>query len=1069
MKKTSIRILLCMLLAMLPGQTTFATLSGTYTIDPGGTASSTVYLSLTSAISDITGGTRADGGTPNGAGVSGPVIFELASGYTSSGETFPLTLGAVSGASSNNTITIRPASAVSSMLNVSASNGTAIFYINGGQYWTVDGRPGGSGSSKLLTISNTNTGGSTVRFINEGSNNTLRYCRILGNNGSTSSGVIDFATSTATNGNRSNLIDYCNVADTSSKPTISIYSSGTSGKGNDSNIISNSEIYNSAQYKVQLTSIGGTGWTISNNSFYNNYSSGTSNQYFIYIFGTGGHTINYNYMGGQQAACGGSACALGNADGEYHIINLESSTTTSTVHGNTIQNFVVTSGNSCNFYCVYLSGVNANIDSNVMGHATTTNSIVGGNTRRTKGVFAQSQGSSNSISVTNNIIANISGSFPVGIYVSGGSATITDNQIYNLYQKNTSNSGTFAHAYGVYLAIANSTSVLNNKIYNIANAATSSGTNIFGIFTDNGSSAHISIINNVISLTNGSSTASHNVIGIWELGSSTRTINYNSIFIGGTGAGATQACYAHVGSSTPAVRNNIFYNERTGNSYAIYATSSGWSSSSSDYNLFVVSNLSSMGFYGSTKTLAQWQSSPGCDANSTVVSSSTLSASALFTDSANGDLTILSAARSYVIGKGTTVSVTTDYDGTTRNSPPSLGAYEYSFNTWNGSTWSLGAPDSTTDVAIGSSTAPATFSCNNININSGFTLNTGTSDNVTIYGNLTNNGNGATGTGTITFTKNGTAIISGDTFDHQGTVVVESGCTLTTNSLLRLLSDTTATGTIGESAGTISGNVFAQRANKAKKCYRLYAHPFTSAIALSQVVEEIDITGTGGATNGFTTTYTNASSAYWFDPTAADTSTSSVNSGWTAFTSANTASWDQYEVMLMYVRGTKGEGLTAGAYNPSASMFEVYGGVNQGTQVVTLTKGTNTSFGVCGNPFPCGVQMQNVSVGSNIGANYYVWDASSGVDGAWVTNAFSNSYILQPFAGFFTTLTATDNITFEEQDKASGGSTVFKGTAQSNWVELLISDSTTKWDRLLINFDDNGMDVHDNKDAKKLY
>ena len=46
---------------------------------------------------------------------------------------------------------------------------------------------------------------------------------------------------------------------------------------------------------------------------------------------------------------------------------------------------------------------------------------------------------------------------------------------------------------------------------------------------------------------------------------------------------------------------------------------------------------------------------------------------------------------------------------------------------------------------------------------------------------------------------------------------------------------------------------------------------------------------------------------------------------------------------------------------------------------------------------------------------------------------------------------------------------MFKGTAPANWVELLISDSSIKWDRLLINLDDNAMDVEDNGDGKKLY
>src|SRR5688572_28735877 len=72
-----------------------AALTGTYTINPGGSATATNYLSLTSAISDMVSGTLGDGGTPNGSGVTGPVILELGASYTDAGETFPLTLGTV--------------------------------------------------------------------------------------------------------------------------------------------------------------------------------------------------------------------------------------------------------------------------------------------------------------------------------------------------------------------------------------------------------------------------------------------------------------------------------------------------------------------------------------------------------------------------------------------------------------------------------------------------------------------------------------------------------------------------------------------------------------------------------------------------------------------------------------------------------------------------------------------------------------------------------------------------------------------------------------------------------------
>ena len=59
-KLTQRSLLALLLLAQISAH---ATLSGTYIIDPSGTASPTLYNTLTSAISDMSSGTRADGGT----------------------------------------------------------------------------------------------------------------------------------------------------------------------------------------------------------------------------------------------------------------------------------------------------------------------------------------------------------------------------------------------------------------------------------------------------------------------------------------------------------------------------------------------------------------------------------------------------------------------------------------------------------------------------------------------------------------------------------------------------------------------------------------------------------------------------------------------------------------------------------------------------------------------------------------------------------------------------------------------------------------------------------------------
>lgn len=78
-----------------------AQLNGTYTIDATQTATTTNYLNFSSAVSDLESGTRTDGGPANGAGVSGPVVFNIAAGTYNE----QIVINQIAGASSINTIT----------------------------------------------------------------------------------------------------------------------------------------------------------------------------------------------------------------------------------------------------------------------------------------------------------------------------------------------------------------------------------------------------------------------------------------------------------------------------------------------------------------------------------------------------------------------------------------------------------------------------------------------------------------------------------------------------------------------------------------------------------------------------------------------------------------------------------------------------------------------------------------------------------------------------------------------------------------------------------------------------
>ena len=114
MKNTTVfpcqRIALLVLLLGLFSLTARAQLSGTYTIDKSKAASGTNYTSFNDADSDLTYGSRANGATANGPGVSGATVFNIADGKYKEQVTIPH----IAGASATNTITFQSASGDSS-------------------------------------------------------------------------------------------------------------------------------------------------------------------------------------------------------------------------------------------------------------------------------------------------------------------------------------------------------------------------------------------------------------------------------------------------------------------------------------------------------------------------------------------------------------------------------------------------------------------------------------------------------------------------------------------------------------------------------------------------------------------------------------------------------------------------------------------------------------------------------------------------------------------------------------------------------------------------------------------
>lgn len=237
--------------------TTACAMNGTYQIGLGGD-----YNNLTDAMQNL-----------RLRGVTGSVVFEVSPNYTTVGERFPIYPPRLSAipcgtATSGFQLTVRPSTAQTT-LTIQASSDSAIFYLDSVTYFKLDGRAGGLGTARTLTLSNTRS--APILSLLNSSNNVIDYVQL--NAGLVpSSGPVGsvLLRGTAANGCDNNTISNCLIA---SQPvggdaSLVLLNSTTAGNiNNETNQITNNQFANFSRYGIWLQGAHDL-WTISQNSFY---------------------------------------------------------------------------------------------------------------------------------------------------------------------------------------------------------------------------------------------------------------------------------------------------------------------------------------------------------------------------------------------------------------------------------------------------------------------------------------------------------------------------------------------------------------------------------------------------------------------------------------------------------------------------------------------------------------------------------------------------------------------------------------------------------------------------------
>jgi hypothetical protein len=496
------------------------------TIVPIGPTGGT-YTTIAAAITSIN----------TGGGISGPIVLELNSSYNASSEI----LTTITSASIINTITIRPATGVTKLLTTSSS--TPNFQINGGKYYIIDGRAGGVGSNKDLTIVNTSTTGSAIRLYNDASNNVIKFCILKGAATSINLGVVVFSTATlGTVGNDNNTITNCDITSASSVALAmnGIYAKGSDLiKSNDNNTISNCNIYDIFQASAPSIGIAiddyTKSWIITGNSFYQTVarsSSGTWEAIRLRNKASGGNgfTISNNFIGGTAPlAAGGTMDFTHTSTGYFSGISIYgfSGALANVVSGNIIKNISITCNQRNLHYGIYHSDGTVNITNNTIGDLTGTGSIV----------FNSSAATVSFVSPAFSAITAGGGSTPGTI---GGNVNIQYNNIGSIASNAT---GSGANEFrGIFYqgAVLAAVSVVDisdntvggttaNSIYNSGNGATV-GIVINAGYTASGA-IHTVKNNTVQNLSSSNSIANPSTLGSLEGITTQSTIVQNAAYI----------------------------------------------------------------------------------------------------------------------------------------------------------------------------------------------------------------------------------------------------------------------------------------------------------------------------------------------------------------------------------------------------------------------------------------------------------------------------------------------------------------------------------------------------------
>jgi hypothetical protein len=455
-------------------------------------------------------------------------------------------------------------------LSVSGNLAAPLIDLDGADNVTLDGSVNASGASKDLTITNTSisavAGTSTIRFINDATNNIIDYCILKGSVRNAASGILLFSTTTGTTGNDGNTIDNNDITNSLdvNRPFNAIYSAGTAASENSGNIISNNNIYDFLNRATASNGINlganTTGWTISANSFYemNSFAATASVAYNVILINdvTGtGFNVSDNFFGGQAALCGGGPWTKTNTfNNIFTAVNITAGTGTATsIQNNTIRNFAWANSGAANWTGINIAAGDVNagtVTGNLIGAASGTGSILVTSATSGANVYGINISSTGITDCQNNVIgsvtvansgaANATNFYGINKTAVAGTTTINNNTIGSTGGGSISASSASTGAAQIVAGINNSgtgtITISGNTIANLDNGTTNvtvaTAGRINGISSTNGTNVISGNTVRDLTISNANTAATQNasVCGIALSGATARNVTRNTIY-----------------------------------------------------------------------------------------------------------------------------------------------------------------------------------------------------------------------------------------------------------------------------------------------------------------------------------------------------------------------------------------------------------------------------------------------------------------------------------------------------------------------------------------------------------